>query len=206
MTAATKDVYQLSIVGVSSGQYVENIQHYLSSNADDTDPLTKGGAYISGWQTNNEALWLACLPQDYTLMGYKMRRVFAPSIGTLSGPTAIVQRGVPGTMTGEGVVSNVGPLITLGFFDPGGTKRKWETAKQFMPGFVSGMILENVIQAALLAALNAFIAQWVTPITGGATTAQLCAWRRAGTEAFLLPSGDVSLAAGTQRRRVRPTL
>lgn len=198
---ATTDVHRLQIVGVVGNQYVENIQDWQEPTSSSTDPLGNSEDLITAWQTAVQAAFLACLPSDYVLTGYKARR-----INNSGGPTAIVTAaaGSVGTRPTASVTSQLGPQLGFPIY-VGAGGRPWRTNKMFLPGVAAGDLVENIFVAALITACNTLANLLVGSIMGTAVWQQVN-YQKSTDTAQDLVEGSVRLAPGSQRRRNRPIL
>jgi hypothetical protein len=199
---SAQDVYQLRVVGYINKQLVENTL-YFQNTGTAINPLNDAKALVTGWLSNNQAAYLACISSDYVLAGYRARRV-----NNGGGPTYLAPDGVTaGTYAGATTVTGAGALLGFPFIGSGYPKRQNNVAKIFMPGAPVGGIIDNIIQAALKAALNALITALLNQITGGGSQSyQFGTYRRASAVFNPLVVGDISFTIGTQRRRYKPVI
>src|SRR5258708_7185772 len=105
------DVLEFSIVGSVAGEPTEVILHFEGDAANAADPTTLAEQAIPAIQTVWETDFVAALPDDYTLIGYKARRV-----NNTGGPTVALP--VPGVTGGRGansVSSGQGPVVILNY-------------------------------------------------------------------------------------------
>lgn len=193
-----EDVLQLQVLGATAGQPVANFFHYKSSVEEaETNPLKESQAFIEAWDTKLRVLYLAMLPDDYVLHGYKCRRV-----NNTGGPTAAKPVADNGTRGENAIASGTGPLIVGSFY----TGTKWKTSRCFVPGVAVGDLVGNAFDAALITAVEAFITEFNESIdVADPATAWNVGVFHADPEAFhLITEHTVSLLVATQRRRYRP--
>jgi hypothetical protein len=199
------DVMQFHVVGSVAGEPTEIISAFITDNAAHApDPTLSAAALIVIWQTNNEANLMAALPDDYVLHGYKARR-----INNTGGPTAVLP--VPGVNGGRGansVSSGQGPVVLIDYFDNVGVPNRWRTGRMFLPGIAAGDLVENVIQAALTAAVQTFIdtVKQATGADGNGDNWTPVIWSRKHSQTFAPMAWGQSGVIGTQRRRLHPAL
>jgi hypothetical protein len=198
------DIYQLNIVGSVGKQYVENVLFFAVTTADVPDtPTVTAQDLITAFVGNVQISYLACLPTDYLLGGYKCKRV-APtgsnSIAQIDGVSA-------GTAGGLSVTSGQAPLCVFPEQTVGNPKRNYNTAKLFIPAMTAGTVIGDIIQPAFIAALRAFIAALVAPFPlGGGGEVAYGLYTRSNKSIVDIGDGTVSFTLGTQRRRLRPAL
>lgn len=195
-------VYELDVVGVCGGQYVENTMHFHCLTSP-SDQLMAAAHLVEGWIASMAAAWLACLPSDYTLEGYRGKYV-----GPGGGPTyqAYAPSGTVGTRGGVSITSGSGPVLLFPVYNSALPLRKNSTGKIFMPGVASGDVSKNVFVAGLQTALSALIVDFITPFTNTGDQFIYCVSSKSSS-AYIVPTvGFVSQGVGTQKRRLRPVI
>lgn len=195
-------VYQLSIVASVANQFVENVLHFWTSSSV-ASPLQQSQYLIDAWKSTAETAWLACLPSDYLIGGYRAKLVGSPGSATYVDPGSGTQ---VGTRPNPSELSGVGPVLSFPVNNSGDPVRKWDTAKIFMPGVAFGDCLGNRLTDGMLTPLTALIDVLLDPITDTGVSFAYCnASFSAGT--YQIPTGGyVALLLGTQRRRYKPAL
>jgi hypothetical protein len=197
------NVFQLNLVGVVGGEYVENILHYDAASVGTNTPEQIAADLIMGWSGSlYESNYLACLPSDYVLAGYRCKSIYP------SGGSSVVKprSSAVGTRPTASVASGISPICVFPIYNIGNPKRDHTNGKLFMPGVADGDLNGNIWSDALQAAISAFISQLLIAITGTLTTYTYGVYNRS-THAFVAADvGNLSLTVGTQRRRYRPVL
>lgn len=191
------DVALLSIVGAVAGQPVENVIALQSDEANNAAPGNQAEKLITIWIATCKTAYLAMLPDDYKLKGFRARRV-----NNTGGPTAARPQDDPGTRGADAVVSGAGPVLIGSYFDT----LDWKSSRFFVPSIAAGDVVGNTFDAALVAACNAFAVFLKDPLPadGDGHVWTPGVWRRTATEFSELNSVIMSLIVGTQRRRYRP--
>jgi hypothetical protein len=205
---AIQDVHQLNVVGSVANEFVECIMHFQQSGSESATPAADSLALCNGFQATFETAFLAMVPDDFELAGYKAKRV-----NNTGGPSAVLVRGGQiGTVGADSFTSAVGPCIIANYYKEHAAKPRWATGRIFVPGAAEGLLQENLWQApvpancAAFAALlmNSFAAlAWTYGVYHKATVAP-----KPITEEFFYAPTLIQLSAkpGVQRRRLLPTL
>lgn len=197
------DVYELEIIGETAGEYNECIPAFQGAAANSTTPLTDAAALIAAFVATWQVNWLACLAQDYSLAGYKCRRVNntgGPNATTVSPPATT------GGVVGTSCPQQTAQLFTGSYFNAGGAPARWRVGRINLPsvpesGYTAPaytdaqIILQNVLLAQMNATLGSSPAG---PFTMGV-------WSRKQTK-FFSAMWDVSLLVGTIKKRLHPAL
>jgi hypothetical protein len=192
------DVYQLTILGTSGGEFYETVQNFQSQVASSTTPMTSAENMIAGWQAHLESDYLDCLPDSVFISGYKCKR-----INNGGGPTVMTPiTPVPGTRPNPTTVACIGPCIVSLYPHAG----KWSAGKWFLPGVSTDDVMNNALDPALVGVVNNFISSLSGAIAGGTDTFNFVVWSRKFTLPFVPSEVEVSLKIGVQRRRLRPVM
>lgn len=201
----TGDIYQLDIVAVASGEYVENVLHCRQVSAgSDTDPRVIAQAIMAGWHTANETAWLACFANDYKLTGYRCKRV--NPLGGLHAyqPTPSTS----GSVTAVSVASSLGAVLLQGY--KSATTNKFRTGRLFLPSAPSAYIQENGLSTAYITAINALLSLLNSVFSATDTSTYYWGTYTPKTDDFYpitgVPNWYLSGKVGTQRRRLKPAL
>lgn len=196
------DVYQVNVIGSVANEYVENVWHFESSALNSVTPGADAAALLTALQSSVQTPFLACLPDDYELGGYKAKRV-----NNTGGPSAVLLAGgAAGAIGATSAVSGEGAVITCGYFNSLGPSMRWRTTRIFMPGLPQDAISEGEFRALYIAAVQAFADDLVTPITAGPNTLTYCAYSKAMGHPYAVNPPQVSALVGTQRRRFKPVI
>jgi hypothetical protein len=198
------DIYQLNVIGSVGKQYVENVLHYnVTAPPMPDDELVTAAAIITAWVGSVQSSYLACLPTDYLLAGYKCKR-----IKPVGGNTIVQVDGVSvGTQTGASVTSGQAPLFAFPVANAGLPHRQYNTAKLFLPAMTAGTVLGDIIIPAFLTAMGSFITQVIASLAlGGTGSVQYGSYSKGLGTLKTITVGSPSLTLGTQRRRLRPAL
>jgi hypothetical protein len=157
------DCYQMLIGANLAGQPCENVIHFVTDDSDNPNPQIVNNNVYDMWVADFETPWLDCLPDNYSLIGYKIKRVNnggGPALVKVSNPPGAGTRGA------NADESAVGPVIISSF----NNGEHWRTGKIFLPGVATGDIVLNVFQAALVTAIDALITELEgTHVQGGIT-------------------------------------
>jgi hypothetical protein len=196
------DVHQLNIIADVGGEYCENVLHFNGANANSVDPEGDSEGLITAWQTTFEDAWLAMCPSDYSLAGYKAKRV-----NNTGGPSYVqpVIVDTPGTLPTATFVGSCGPLIIANYYDSMALIPRWRVTRIFVPGAAIGGLVDDEWQAPYPAQIAAFMGLLIGPPVG-ANEWQYCAWSRTHETFYILVGMELSFLIGTQRRRLHPVL
>lgn len=146
------ETYELRVHGMNDFSYRETVLHFSGVGVASADTLAAGESLISGWIANLETLWLATLPDSYSVIEYQARR-------TTPKPSAVAQQNftmqaVPGVRTGPSIGQQLCPVMFL--IPTMGTK---SGGKIFWPAMAKGDVVTNAYLAAWkTAASNWFVA------------------------------------------------
>lgn len=198
------DIYQLNVPGNVGKQYVENVMHYEITIADTPDaPNPTATDLIAQWVATVQPMYLACLPTDYVLGGYKCKRIKPTGSNTV----AQIDGASVGTAGGASVTSGQAPLCIFPILTTTNPVRKYNTAKLFLPAMTVGTVIGDIIQPAFLVAMNAFITAFLANLAlagGGMATPSL--YTKSSGAVSNLGIGSPSFILGTQRRRLKHAL
>lgn len=195
------DAYQLIIGANLAGQPVENVLHFDSGVEASPNPEDVNQLLQDAWDADFETPFLACLPDNYTVIGYKIRRVNnggGPALVTIAAAATTGARGA------DAEDSAIGPCLISSF----NNGVNWRTGKIFLPGVAAGDVVNNVIQAALIAAINTLIVEIEGPHVQGGSTFQYAVFAKQGgfaTKAPFIPANtSLSVKLGVQGGRLKP--
>ena len=203
---AVNDIYQIQTIGVAGGEYAVNILHVKLTADSTTSVLAAAAAVVNQFSTTWKTKWLACLAADYTLTGFRARRI-APS----GGPSAaFVTPGAVGSVSGVSVSASVGGGIVGPFEEPSFTPPDvvpfWRSAKIFMPSAPEAYIISNQLQTAYIAALGALVSTLETAVSGSSVSWEWGAWSRQYSQFVGITNWTLSDKVYFQRRRSTPVL
>lgn len=202
---ATRDVHSLQIVGKLCNQAVENVLHFNADVNNEVNPLPTSHHLILAWIAANQAAFLNCLPLNYTLVGYRSRRV-----NHTGGPhfVSIAGAGTVGTQAVAASNSAVAPVIIAAYFDNDATPHhplgRWNSGRIFMPGIDDSNLDDNQMSAGLAAIYTTFIGLLSTPLANGGNTFDFGVWSPSDDEFYDPVSFTTSLKMGIQGRRLKP--
>lgn len=197
------DILQLQLhyeVGPQPGMNVLHFQ--MVTSAPDPDPDSIAFSCIGGFVTTLESLWMACLPEDVLLLGYRCRRV-APG----GGPSVtVLANGIAGTRTGKFSAGSVGPCAVTAYQKLAGG---WAAGRIFLPGVSEDDIEENKFSDPLLAALDDLYEQMLDSptFTGNPNGAsyEYGIYSRTHNSFSGAETMTTSGRPGTQRGRLKPS-
>lgn len=191
------DLYAVQIIGSLGGQHVANVLHFEKEGEVSGNPIAGASAVTSMVRAEVEPALMACLPDNYNLQGYKVKRV-----NNGGGPTfSTATPGSSGSRPGVVSTTGIGPCILMPFADGA----KYTTGKIFLAGVSEDDIDENAIDPALRALIDALIDILVAPIVAAGITYVYKILKRSTGLGFTPLSGSVSGKPGVQNRRMRPT-
>jgi len=197
-----RDIFQLQLhhrIGPQPGMCA---LHFAEDTEDTANPDISAHGCIAAFDTEVKSLWLACIPEDAILIGYKCRRV-----NNGGGPGIVLPiTGGEGTRTGHFSAGAIGPALIWSYEKLTGG---WAAGRTFLPGVSEDDIQENAFAGALLTACQALIDKLLTvpcmstavPVLNfefGIHSVVHAAF--SGAE-----SGYVSGKPGVQNRRMKPT-
>lgn len=196
------NTFQLSIIGETGTEPVENVLSYHASSSSG-DKLQDAGHLTEAWVAALEVLWLGCCPADYIIYGYRCRYV-----GPSGGPTyQVIRASKPnGLRPGNSITTGSGPILTFPVFNSGLAHRPNSTGKIFVPGVGVADVTQDVFNPDLITSCNTFIAQLLMTLSSGGVDFNFCIASRESPIVIPATVGNCSLLVGTQRRRMRPTL
>lgn len=178
-------------------QQNECVMHWKADGITLGNGFDEANSLVSLFHTTFKSLWLAMMPDFYTLSALLARR-----IGPTPGEYAVVdyEEGTePGT-NGTGTVANqLCPCVTL--IPPMGTK---SAGRVFLPAIAPSKLNLNVFQASYITAVNNFFnpAIGTTSFLGG--TVQLAIYSRKLNISTAVSAFQLSPVIGYQRKRARP--
>lgn len=154
-------IYSLVVTGVNSGQFVQNVLHYQSSETGSFDAYDWASDLIDSWIVAHQGLFLLMLASDYHLLSYRARRVSSPG-----GPTVIKLANDAGahagtTDTAGASVESAFPVVVAG---------KNVTGKFYVPGVPGGTFVENQLDNSYSTVVHNFAQSLLTPLTGSTTS------------------------------------
>lgn len=192
-----QDVYLLDVIGTTAGEYNECVIACQGAMSSSTTPQADAAALISAWTSTVQPLWVSCVATDYSLAGYKARRV-----NNGGGPTASQQQTITGTVSGTSAPPQCAQLLTAPYKPTGG---KWRTGRIFVPSVPeSGYTAPNLTPAQLVL-LNALAAALIAGFGSTPGPWQVGTWARK-TAVFYDGLYQASLRIGTIRKRLNPVL
>lgn len=198
------DVHQLNIIGNVGGEYVENVLHFYSGIlASSATPELDAQDLINTWIADVQALYLACCPSDYSLGGYKAKRVNNTGGPTFVAPVSVL---TPGTYATAVAATGVGPLITGNYYDAGAVKPSWRTTRIFLPGQPLGSLVDDEWQAPMPARVASMCSVLNMTLSTGPNQWAYAAWSRAHAVDYVIVGMELSFLVGTQRRRYKPVI
>jgi hypothetical protein len=192
------DTYALSILTAAAGQFAENVLHYTkATSATDSDPFTTANSLITQWVSHNEANFLACLPTDAAVSGFKCKR-----INNGGGPTAVVVQGDNGTGEAETSLTSAGACLIF----PYSNGTRFFAGRMFMPFAWDGAYVQNEPDETYKTNVQTFLTGLATALVVTAVNYALTVWSKKHTTNYAIVGKDVSLKVGTQRRRLTPIM
>jgi len=191
------DVYQLTALGQSAGQFFENVLHFTNGVTSSPDPTTAANDLIAAFQSECEPQLSDCLSTDSSITGYKAKRINNGGSPTI----AVPQTPVPGTTAGTASTSATASLLLVPFIRSG----KFYTGKVFIPGLSESVLTGNVIGAGQRSNVETF-AGAMESFSLGSGTWQFVIWSRTVSLPFFPYDFNVSAKVGIQRRRLRPVM
>jgi len=189
------DVYQLTVLGQSAGQFFENVLHFTDGVTSDPDPSTAATDLIVSYKSEVEPQMVDAMAADSSILGYKAKRVNNGGSPTI----AVPQTAVPGTIASTSVTSGLASLILVPFIRTG----KFYTGKIFLPGLSEADLTGNAIGATQRARLATFTGSLET-FTTGSFTWDYIIWSRTVSLPFVPYDFTVSAKVGIQGRRLKP--
>lgn len=197
-----RDIYSLQLHYKIGPQPGMNVLHFAEDTESSANPDVGAQGCMAAFDTQIKTIWLACLPDDVELIGYKARRV------NNGGGPGVVQpiTAEAGTRTGGFSAGAIGPCMIWSYQKLAGG---WAAGRTFLPGVSEDDIQENSFDAALITACQAVIAQFLTipamttmmpPLNFEFGIYSPTADSFSGAE-----SGYVSGKPGVQNRRMKPT-
>jgi hypothetical protein len=203
---ALLDVFQLNIVSDMGGEYAEQVLHLQCAVDGGTiDPLILAGFVVAGWRTSLEASYLACFAADFTLQGYKCKR-----INPTGGPTYPKVVGTVGTVSGVSQSSALGACLLISYMDT--TTSKYRTGRSFMPSCPLDFIEENSLSTTYKGFLDTLTNNMEAPLVlSDGSSWNIGVWSKKRLHFYpstsdAPPNWYYSGKAGVQRRRLRPSL
>lgn len=192
------DVHQLVAIGQSGGEFWEFVQHWVANVANSGTPADDSLDLISSFQAGAQTEFLACLPSQVNITGYKCKRV-----NNTGGPTAMLPiTPAPGTRSGNLAVGCNGPCIVSSY----NNNVRWTTGRWFLPGIIQGDVASNHIASGLVTAVNNFISAFTATFVGGSRSWDFVIWSREFAVPFGPDAVDISLKVGIQKRRLLPVV
>jgi hypothetical protein len=190
-------LYRTSWRGVSMNQQNEVVMHWLATGISLGSAFDEANSLIQLLQSSFKNLWLAMLPDNYSLSAILARR-----IGPTGGQYAIIdyEEGTEIGTRGSGNTANqVCPCVTL--IPPMGVK---SGGRVFLPTVSQTQIQLNVFTAGYITAVNNFFNPAIafSSFLGG--NIQLCIYSRKLNTSSEVSSFHLSPVIGFQRKRARP--
>ena len=193
-----QDVFQIRVISQAAGQIAENVFNYQAlTGTPVTDPATTAESIIGQWQAHCESDFLAVLPNDATLIGYKCKR-----INNGGGPNAMVPMGSAGMGTGATIDTSTGPCLLFSYSNG----VRYFSGRSFVPFLQEGAYLGNEIQAGYQTLVGAFLSDLAIHLAISAINYALVVWSRKHATSFTVQGQDISIKPGTQRRRLVPIM
>jgi len=190
-------LYRTEWRGQNMGQFNECVMHWLATG------ITVGSAYdeanelVQLMDSTFRSLWLAMLPDNYTLESILARR-----IGPTPGEYAIVDYEAgsqPGTNGSGCVGAQLCPCVTL--IPPMGVK---SAGRVFLPSIGLTKLNLNVFLASYVTAVNNFFNPAIVFSSFAGGNVQLCIFSRKLNSSSEVSSFHLSPLIGYQRKRARP--
>lgn len=196
------DVHQLEVLGTASGQLLETIVNFEADVANSPTPQADSADLIAAWQGQIETPFVACLPADYSVIGYKAKRV-----NNSGGPSQIVPvTGVTGTRAGNATNTQVAIGCIYPYFSAGGAKPRWRVSKVFLPAIGKDDIVDNRPAGTLPAALATFQTTLKTAFAVGVRNWTYVLWSRKYTTKYSVGDPELGAKLYTLKKRLVPTL
>lgn len=192
------DVYMIVVAGNLCGQPVENVLHYRSTGTAVPNPQVIAADVASAWDATVQPNFVACLPDNYTLVGWKCKR-----INNGGGPTVVRFPAGPvvGTRPSSANDSAVGPLIVISYSNG----VRFFAGRIFLPGIGDADIDNNQMVAALLTALDTLNATLTANLVGASDNYDFVVWSPTHANSFDILALTPSTKIGVQRRRLVPS-
>lgn len=192
------DVYQLIVGGNVARQQVENVLHFEQAVVADPDPQIRAQNCVEAFVANWQAAWVACLPLNYLLQGFKCKR-----INNGGGPTyvAIAVGGTAGTWASNANESVVSPVIVVPYSDG----VRWHAGRVFLPGVGDSAIDDGVYDPVFITTVIALQTLMLAPSTSGGDSFEYAIWSPKNHVSYIPHTMHLSLKPGVQRRRLVPT-
>lgn len=204
---AVNDVFQLDIVGSSAGEYCENILHFKQTVVGTvTTQQLLAYQIIDEWQSVVQAAWLACMPTDYDLTGFRCKRVWP--IGGNTAYQALSE--IFGEYDATTVASSVNAMLLCGYQDT--SSLKFRVGRCFLPGAPESAIAGNAPTSGYLTLLASLASLMNGDLTNTAIgTVWPGIWsplHHVFYQVNAAPTGQWQVGGklGTQRRRLKPAL
>lgn len=140
-----RDVYSLGIFYAIGPQPGMNVLHFAEDTEESENPDVNAQGCIAGFMEEIEEAWLATIPADTRILGYKCRRVNNGGGPGISQP----RPGVTGTRTGVFSVSGIGPVHVWSYQKLAGG---WAAGRTFVPGVSEDDVNENQFDDNLITA------------------------------------------------------
>lgn len=191
------ETYQLVIDGNLQGSYRSVVMHFTGTGLTANDTAHNGASLVAGWEASIQALFLACLPQTYTIGMLSARRVITkPSVVTR---VQFAPFSVFGTRGSNAVAQNLCPVV---FLVPGmGVK---SGGKVFLPAVSAGDVVNNGYLAAFITAGNAAFNAMIAGFANAGITWSLAIYSKKLNAAFAVSSFTYSKVIGYQGKRRKP--
>lgn len=198
------DVFQLSIVYTGGGEYMECVQHFLSSNVVSSTPAADALALMAGFVGNVQGTMLNCWYPDVTLIGYRSKRV-----NNGGGPQVIqpAPSGTIGTATGATALPTTrqAAVIANDYYQSAATKPKWEEGRMFLGGVPAAFWIDNMWSSIAITAYQALMTALQTTF-GSSPSWSYGTWSKKYSTIYTGGNLELSGRMGHQKRRVLPRL
>lgn len=192
------DIFALEIIYSVAGEQAANVIHLKStSSTPGTDPGQDASDIIDEFISSEETGLASILADDVIIAGYRCRR-----INNGGGNTSVQASGTPGTYGPNSQAGQTCAVSVLGYSD--GTHHK--AGRIFWPVTAQSSIIDNVIDAIIVAAIQTLVGDLIAGLTVGAKTWKLCVYSRKHATPFDVVFKDVSLLVGTIRKRLKPVM
>lgn len=191
------DVYQLTVIGQSAGQFYENVLHFTNGVTSSVDPTTACDNLMDGFINAVQGDFVNCMAADSSVTGYKAKRINNGGSTTVARPITPV----PGTVASTSCTSATASCLLIPFVRTG----KFYTGKVFIPGLPESQVTGNAIGGTQVANVMTFSGALET-FTESPFTWDFVIWSRTVSLPFVPYDFTVSAKVGIQRRRLRPVL
>lgn len=153
---AINDVYQLSVDSTLFGVAMTNVHLFQQTTPDGVDPPAVD--LIEAFQADIKTSLLACVTDDFALVGFRAIRVFP-------GATQVVTQNdsSAGTILGEACPANVAGLSS--FYAMNGAKRL--VGRSFQSGIQESSVVAGLLDSALRVLFVTYLTNLIITINDG---------------------------------------